>query len=72
MRREWLKEKRIKSGYTMAQMASKLNITESYYSLIEAGERQKKMDIALVLKLSTIFEIPVSMIADLETGSTVR
>lgn len=69
MRRDWLKEKRIESGFTMAQMASKLDITESYYSMIEAGERQKKMDIALVAKLSTIFGIPVSMIADLETDS---
>lgn len=64
--RSWLKEKRTESGLTMAKMAEKLNITEGYYSLIEAGERQKKMDVALVIKLSAILGIPIEQIADLE------
>lgn len=57
--REWLKAKRTEKGLTMAQMAEKLSITESYYSYIEAGERQKKMDVSLVGKLSAALEIPV-------------
>lgn len=64
--RSWLKEKRTESGLTMAKMAEKLDITEGYYSLIEAGERQKKMDVALVIKLSAILGIPIDQIADLE------
>lgn len=64
--RSWLKEKRTESGLTMAKMAEKLDITEGYYSLIEAGERQKKMDVALVIKLSAILGIPIEQIADLE------
>ena len=64
--RSWLKEKRTESGLTMAKMAEKLDITEGYYSLIEAGERQKKMDVALVIKLSAILSIPIEQIADLE------
>lgn len=64
--RSWLKEKRTESGLTMAKMAEKLDITEGYYSLIEAGERQKKMDVALVIKLSAILGIPIEKIADLE------
>lgn len=66
MQREWLKEKRIGSGFTMAQMASKLDITESYYSLIEAGERQKKMDVALASKLAVVFNMPIKKIAEYE------
>lgn len=57
--REWLKAKRTEKGLTMAQMAEKLSITESYYSYIEAGERQKKMDVSLVGKLSAALDIPV-------------
>ncbi len=64
--RDWLKEKRVESGYTMAQMASKLEITESYYSMIESGERQKKMDVALASKLSVVFNMPLKKIAEYE------
>lgn len=64
--RDWLKEKRDKHGYTMAKMASMIGITESYYSMIEAGDRQKKMDVALAAKLSVVFGIPVSEIIELE------
>lgn len=60
--REWLKAKRTEKGLTMAQMADKLSITESYYSYIEAGERQKKMDVSLVGKLSSALELPVEEI----------
>lgn len=60
--REWLKTKRTEKGLTMAQMAEKLSITESYYSYIEAGERQKKMDVSLVGKLSAALDIPVEEI----------
>lgn len=64
--RTWLKEERLKKGYTMAQMGEKLDITESYYSLIEAGERQKKMDITLAVKLAKIFSVSPQQIVELE------
>ena len=50
----------------MAAMAEKLDLTESYYSLIEAGKRQQKMDIVLVGKLSAVLSIPVAEIVELE------
>lgn len=64
--RDWLKEKRTAKGLTMAAMAEKLDLTESYYSLIEAGKRQQKMDIVLVGKLSAVLSVPVSEIVELE------
>ena len=64
--RDWLKEKRTAKGLTMAQIAETIGITESYYSLIESGERQKKMDIMLVSKLSVILSIPVEQIVAFE------
>lgn len=64
--RDWLKEKRIEKGLTMAEIAKKLDLTESYYSLIESGKRQQKMDIVLVGKLSAVLSVPVEKIIKLE------
>lgn len=64
--RDWLKEKRIEKGLTMAEMAKQLDLTESYYSLIESGKRQQKMDIVLVGKLSAVLSVPVEKIIKLE------
>lgn len=64
--RDWLKEKRQAKNLTMAEMAEKMDITESYYCLIENGERQKKMDIAIATKLATILDMPVGSIVELE------
>ena len=65
--RSWLKEKRLEHGYTMKQLGEKLGISESYYSTIEAGTRQKKMDIMLVSGLSGALDVPVSQIAEWES-----
>ena len=64
--REWLYEARTNAKMTQADVAEKLCITESYYSLIENGERQKKMDVTLVAKLSDIFKIPADKIVQYE------
>ena len=68
--REWLAEARSKKGYTMRQMGELLNISESYYSMIEKCERQKKMDITLVAKLSSILDVPLSKIVGCEERGT--
>lgn len=65
--RNWLREARSDKGLTMKQMGEKLNITESYYCAIEAGTRQRKMDIALVSGLSAVLGIPIAKIVELET-----
>lgn len=64
--RDWLVDYRTKAGLTQAQMAKKLNISEAYYSYIEKGERQKKMDLSLVFKLSDIFCITAQQIVEHE------
>ena len=64
--RDWLRKCREKNGITQAQMAKKLDITESYYSYIESGDRQKRMDITLVSKLSAIFDLPIQQIVEFE------
>lgn len=47
-------------------MAKKLDISESYYCLIENGERQKKLDLSMVTKLSEIFGVSIEWIAEQE------
>ena len=66
MARTWLKEARVKAGKTMAEVGEELDISESYYSLIENGKRQNPMDITLVAKLSKIFCLSIQQIVELE------
>jgi transcriptional regulator with XRE-family HTH domain len=66
--REWLKEKRQAAGLTMAQMAEKIGVTESAYSKIESGERQKRMDIEIARLLASAFGVTVDDIATFESG----
>ena len=64
--REYLIEIRKNKNYTQAIVAEKLNITESYYCLIESGERQKTLALDMAQKLADIFEVPISYIIDQE------
>lgn len=64
--REWLLNARKEKKLTQSEMAKKLDISEAYYSYIEAGIRQKNMDITLVSKLSSEFNIPIETIVELE------
>lgn len=64
--RDWLLSARQEKGMTQLEVAKRLDISEAYYSYIESGNRQKKMDVALAAKLSTIFGIPFERIVELE------
>lgn len=64
--RGYLYDLRTSRGYTMREMGEKLGISEVYYSLIEKGERQKRMDITLAVKLSEALSVPLATIVDAE------
>lgn len=64
--RDWLKNLRIENGLTMRDMGEKLCISESYYSMIESGDRQKKMDLTVVSGIASIFGIPIAQVVELE------
>lgn len=66
--RKWLQAAREEKGLAQLDVAKKLDISASYYSYIESGDRQKKMDITLASKLSVIFDIPLQRIIELENG----
>lgn len=60
--RKYLKELRERKELSQLEVSQKLEISESYYSLIESGERQKKMSLDLAQKLSELFDIPIDII----------
>lgn len=64
--RDWLREMRTEKGMTQQEVAKQLDLSEAYYSYIESGERQKKMNIALAAKLSVVFGIPMEQIIEYE------
>ena len=64
--RDWLKALREKKGFSIKQAAEQLDISESYYCLIENGERQKKLDFSLVVKLSQLLGVSMQEIATFE------
>lgn len=69
--RKWLRDSRTDKGLTMKDMGVKLGISENYYSQIEAGIRQKKMDLTLASSLSSILGISVADIVQLEDQMTL-
>lgn len=72
--RDWLKNSRTVKGLTMKEMGAKLGISESYYCAIEAGTRQKKMDLTFVAALSSVLGLSIADIVEYErmySGSSV-
>ncbi len=64
--RKYLKYLREAKCLSMQDVADKIGISRQYYQLIEAGERQKKMDISLVIKLAKIFNVSLETIVENE------
>ena len=60
--REWLKEARVKNGLTLKEMGDELSISESYYCNIERGNKQKDMDLSLVVGISNVLGVPLKKI----------
>lgn len=62
MKRKWLKKLRKESGCSQLEIAKALGVVPSYISMIEGGERQKKMSLELAQKISEIFDVPLEII----------
>ena len=60
--RDYIKKLRDSAKMTQDDIAKKLGISRAYYVRIENGERQKDLDLSLVLNLSKIFGVPVDYI----------
>ena len=66
--REWMEKARKNCGLTMRETAEKLHISEGYYSMIERGERQQKLDITFAVKLTEVFDVSLEYIVEHEDG----
>lgn len=60
--RAYIKKLRESAGMTQDDIAKKIKISRAYYVRIENGERQKDLDLSLVLNLSKIFNVSVDYI----------
>lgn len=57
--RNYLKVFRDSQGYSQADMAKKLGMSQQMYSFVENGERQQDISLGLLQKLSSALEIPL-------------
>ena len=70
--RGYLKELREQKGFSQQNVADSIGITRQYYQQIENGERQKNMDISLVVQLSNLFGIsPEAIINEEQTRAVM-
>lgn len=66
--RKWLVK--LRGNATQSEIAARLGITQQYYSYIENGDRQKKMDIQICEKIADIFNISVADVIRYEAENT--
>lgn len=64
--RKWLQILREKKQLSQQNVADFLSVTRQYYNLIENGERQKDLDLSLVVKLSEFLGVSIEWIAEQE------
>lgn len=67
--REYLIEAREKAGLTQQDVANRIGISRQYYQMVETGERQKRMDLALAGVLSVVLNIPIAEIVQRESAA---
>lgn len=66
--RKHLRTLRIAKGMTMKQTAAELDISESYYSLIESGNRQQVLKVDMLVKLSKVLGCTIDELLCHEAG----
>ncbi len=64
--REWMWQARKNRNLTIKEVSEKLGISESYYSMIERGERQRALDVSFAYKLANIFDLSLDNIVKME------
>lgn len=69
MMRLWLKTLRKEKKMTMKETGAELGVTESAYSQIEKGDRQKDLGLSYAKKISAVFGVTLDEIADMEAES---
>lgn len=62
--REWLKA--LRGGKTCKEFGAELGLSEVTYNRIEHGNRQKKMDYRLLLKIALVSGKPLAEVMEAE------
>lgn len=70
--RDWLKQARAAQQMTMKELGAKLHISESYYSLIERGDRKRQLDLEMIQKLAEVLHLPMEQIIREEMQRVAR
>lgn len=70
--RDYLVELRLKQGLSQQDVAERLGISRQYYQMIERGERQKSLDLALAGALAALLGINVMDIQRFESALTFK
>lgn len=70
MKRQYLIDLRAQRNESQQDVADGIGVSRQYYSLIEDGSRQKRMDISLASLLAAHFKVPVSRIIEQEQEMT--
>ena len=65
-KRVYLIDLRNKKGLTQLDISKSMGISESYYNLIEQGQRQKNMNIAILYGFSKALKVSVNTLVDKE------
>lgn len=64
--RDYLVTLRKERNESQQDVANAINVSRQYYSLIENGERQKKMDTTIVFTLASHFGISAADLLEME------
>lgn len=66
MLRAWLKELRLSKKLTQEELSSRLGMSQTLYSKIENGERQKDMDLKTASAIANVFKLSLKRINEYE------
>ena len=65
--REYLKKLRQDMRMSQQAVADKMGVYQSYYNMIETGERQADMSLSVMQRLAAVFSVPVEYILEQES-----
>ncbi len=65
--RTWLKKLREQHGLSQKEISERLSIKPNYYSMIENGERQKRLSMELAQRIADVFGISLDYISEQES-----
>lgn len=67
--RAWMKERREEMGLTLRQAGEAIGVSESYYKLIEDGNRQKTLDLSTAQRIGELLGLTLPQISALEDSN---